>query len=109
MIENFTKVLLVFVFFFVINDFFEGIEMIVFEDIEFEIFEFLVAEGTAMMSCDGLFDAGSAVDVSAACDAAVIDGVEADGALELVFELISTYSESVIIKILLFFDFHSIL
>lgn len=80
--------------------------MIVFEDVEFEIFQFLVAKGTAMMSGNGLVDAGSAVNMSASGDVAVVYGIEANCALELVFQLVSVDSEVVIVQIMLAFDLH---
>jgi hypothetical protein len=71
--------------------------VVVFEDVEFEVFEVLVAEGAAMVAADGLLDAVTAVDVAAAGDEAVGDGVEADCALEFVLEFRSAYSEAVLV------------
>ena len=58
--------------------------MVVLEDVGFELLEVLGAEGAAVVAVDGLLDAMSAVDMPAASDIAVVDGVEADRALELV-------------------------
>lgn len=57
--------------------------MIIFEYILFEIFQFLVAKGTPVVSCNRLLDADFAIDMPAACDVAIVDGIEADRALKL--------------------------
>jgi hypothetical protein len=57
--------------------------MIIFEYILFEIFELLVAKGTPMVSCNRLLNADFAIDMPAACDVAIVDGIEADCALKL--------------------------
>ena len=73
--------------------------MVIFKDVNFEIFEFLGAEGASVVSVDGLLDAVFAVDMSASGDVAVGDGVEADGALELVLEILGGYSETVVVEV----------
>ena len=71
--------------------------MVVLEDVELEVLELLVAEGAAVVAGDGLLDAGAAVDVAAAGYVAVVDGVEADRALEFGLELLGADAEVVIV------------
>ena len=66
-----------------LDDFLHRVEMIVFENVVFELFQLLVAEGTAMVPVDCLLDAAFAVDVAASCYVAIVYGVHADCALEL--------------------------
>lgn len=73
--------------------------MVVLEDVELEVLELLVAEGAAVVAGDGLLDAGAAVDVAAAGYVAVVDGVEADRALEFGLELLGADAEVVIVQI----------
>lgn len=73
--------------------------MIVFEDVELEVLELLVAEGAAVVPRDGLLDAGAAVDVATSGYVAVVDGVEADRALELGLELLGAYAEVVVVQV----------
>mgnify|MGYP003554419235 CR=1 FL=1 len=71
--------------------------MVVFEDVKLEVFELLVAEWAAMVSCHWLLYAMFAVDVSAAGDIAVVDWVEADCTLKFVLEFLCVYSKIVVV------------
>lgn len=73
--------------------------MVILEDVEFEVLELLVAEWAAVMPCDGLLDAGAAVDMSAAGYVAIVDGVQADRALELGLELLCADTKVVIVQV----------
>lgn len=39
-------------------------------------------------------------------DAAIVDGVETDGALELMFQFVSADPECVVVEVMLFLDLH---
>ena len=107
LVEHLVEVLLVLHFFLLVDDFLQRIEVVVLEDVQFEIFEILVAEGTAMMAPHCLLDAVPTVDMSAPGDVAVGDGIEADGALELVLQLLGADPEVVVVEVV--FDLHLIL
>jgi hypothetical protein len=82
--------------------------VIVFEDIHFEIFKILIAEGTTMMPSNCLLDAMTAIDMPAASDIAVSDLIEAYCALKLVLEFLCADSKAVVVKVV-GFDLHLIL
>lgn len=67
--------------------------MVVLEHIGLEIFEFLSAERTAVMSAHSFLNASLAVDMSAPGHKAVDDGVATNLTLELVFKLVDFYFE----------------
>lgn len=60
-----------------------------------------------MMAAHCFLDAVAAVDMSAASDVAVGDGIEADGALELVLQFFRADPEAVVVEAVL--DLHLIL
>ena len=57
LVKNLVKILLILFLLEIIDNLFQGVEVIIFEDIYFEIFEFLGAKGAAMMSIDGFLHA----------------------------------------------------
>lgn len=73
--------------------------MVILEDVSFELFELLGAEGTAVMPVDSLLDAMFAVHMSTTSDVAVVDWVEADGALKFMFQLVGGNTEGVIVQL----------
>jgi hypothetical protein len=75
LIKDLIEIFLILSFFLIIDNFLQSIEVIIFEDIHFEFFEILVAEGASMVSIYRLFDAVATVDMTAAGYVAVCDGV----------------------------------
>lgn len=57
----------------------------------------MIAKRAAMVSCNWLLYASSAIDMSAAGYIAIVDGVKTDCALEFVLELLGAYFEAVIV------------
>lgn len=80
--------------------------MVILEDINFKIFQFLGAERAAVVSIDRLLDAMFAVDMSASGDVAVGDGIEADCTLEFVLEFLGGYSKTVVVEVGIGLDLH---
>lgn len=99
LLKHLIQVLLILSLLLLIDDLLQRVEMVIFEDIELEVLELLVAEWTAVVSCDGLLDAGSAVDMATAGYVAIVDGVQADRALELGLELLGADAEVVIVQV----------
>jgi hypothetical protein len=58
------------------------------------------------MSGNWLVNAGSAINMSASSNVAVVYGIEANSTLELMFQLVSVDSEVVIVEIVLALDLH---
>ena len=57
----------------------------------------MITKRAAMVSCNWLLDASSAIDMSTAGYIAIIDGVKTDCALEFVLEFLGAYFEAVIV------------
>ena len=71
-----------------IHNFLQSVKMIVLENIGFEILKFLSAEGTPVMAAHSLLNAALAVHMPTSGHIAVRNGVAADLALELGFQLV---------------------
>lgn len=65
--------------------------MIVLEDVILEFLDLLVTEGTAMMPAHCFLNAGAAVHMAASGYVGIVDGVQADRALELRLQLVGLY------------------
>lgn len=57
----------------------------------------MIAKRAAMVSCNWLLYASSAIDMSATGYIAIVDGVKTDCALEFVLEFLGAYFEAVIV------------
>lgn len=73
--------------------------MVILENIQFKIFELLVAEGTTVVSRHRFLNANLAVDMATPGDVAVVDRVKTDGALEFVLEFLCIDSKVVIVEV----------
>ena len=81
--EGFTQILIILFSDFLLDNFFDGIEMIILEHIILEILEFLITEGTTMVAIDCLLNAWPAVYMAASGNVTVIDGIETNCTLKL--------------------------
>lgn len=64
--------------------------MIVFEDVVFEVFELLIAEGASVVSVNRLLNAGLTIYMPTPGNVAVIDWVETNCTLKLCLQLLRT-------------------
>jgi len=62
---------------------FDGIEVVVLEDIILETFELFITVRTTMMPIDRFFNAAFAVNMATSRDIAIVDGIETHRALKL--------------------------
>lgn len=62
-------------FFLILHYFFNRIKMVIFKDIGFELFQFLIAERASMVPVDYLFDACFAKDMATASDVCIFDRI----------------------------------
>ena len=85
-IENLVKILLILFLLQIVNNFLQGVEVIILEDIHLEILEFLGAEGTPMVSVHRLLDTFFAVYMTTTRYVAIFYGVQAYCALEFMFK-----------------------
>jgi hypothetical protein len=81
--KGFSKIFIVFFSDLLFDNFLDGIEMIIFEYIVFEIFQLLITERTSMMPIDGLLNARPAIHMPAPSNVTVSDRIKTDCTLEL--------------------------
>ncbi len=99
--KGFSKIFIVFFSDLFFDNFLDGIEMIIFEYIVFEIFKLLITERTAMMSIDSLLNARPAIHMPAPSNVTVSDWIKTDCTLELGLKLLRAYLEVSMVGLLL--------
>jgi hypothetical protein len=99
--KGFSKIFIVLFSDLFFDNFLDGIEMIIFEYIVFEIFELLITERTAMMPIDSLLNARPAIDMPASSNVTVSYRIKTDCTLELGLKLLWAYLEVSMVGLLL--------
>lgn len=98
--KHLVQIFVVLLAFLIVYDLLQCVEMVVLEDILFEVLEFLVAKRTLVVSIDGLFDAGFAIYMPTTCNVTIVDRIETHCALEFGLQLVSAYPKRIFILLL---------
>ena len=73
--KNFPQILTRLRVLLILHYFLDGVKMVILKNISLEFFDFLSAEGTAMMAADGLFDAKPTKHMATSGYIGVVDGI----------------------------------